>query len=129
MSPLAMEQPEKDLRAAEREFEEALVAAETASLEKVLADDFVLVDLAGTLVTKTALLGNLSSGDLKFEAIHPHELLVRMYEDTALVSGWTEMSASYQGAKFVGKSRFTHVYVKQLGRWRMVAAQGTPIQD
>jgi ketosteroid isomerase-like protein len=124
-----MEHPEKGVRDAERDFEHALVAAETALLEKVLADDFVLADLSGALVTKEELLGKLSSGELKFEAIHPNDISVRMYENAAVVIGWTEMSASYKGAKFTGKSRFTHIYVKQLGRWRMVAAQGTPSQD
>jgi ketosteroid isomerase-like protein len=52
---------------------------------------------------------------------------VRWYDDTAVVTGETRMHGRYGEQEFGAHSRYTHVYVKGLDRWRLVAAQGTPI--
>lgn len=122
-----MEQSEKDPVIIDRKFLNVLVAREFGTLEGILADDFTLIDLSGAVVTKAAFLGNLRSGDLNFEAIQPGDVSVRVYDSTALVTGCTVMRGTYKGAPFAFNSRYTHAYVNKLGRWQMVAAQGTPI--
>jgi ketosteroid isomerase-like protein len=122
-----MEQASDPL-AAEREFFTALVEARPEALDRVLADDFVLIDvMRGAEVTKAALLAVIGSGQLRFEVIEPAEQRVRLYPATAVVTGRTRMSGRFGGALFAALSRYTHVYVEQQGRWRLVAAQGTPI--
>jgi len=54
---------------------------------------------------------------------------VRVYQTTAVITGRTEMSGQFGETPFATKSRYTHVYVEQQGRWRLVAAQGTKIID
>jgi hypothetical protein len=44
-----------------------------------------------------------------------------------VVIGRTEMRMRFERTAFTTKSRYTHVYVEEGGRWRMVSAQGTPI--
>ena len=46
-----------------------------------------------------------------------------------IVIGRTEMQLRFDQTAFTTKSRYTHVYVEERGRWRMVSAQGTPIAD
>jgi ketosteroid isomerase-like protein len=117
-----------DPLAAEREFFTALVEARPEALGRLLADDFTLVDvLSGSEVSRASLLEALGSGQVRFEAIEPAEQRVRTYGATAVVTGRTRMSVRIAGAAFVAHSRYTHVYVEQQGRWRLVAAQGTPI--
>ncbi len=117
-----------DPLAAEREFFTALVAAGLGALDQVLADDFLLIDvMRGAEITKASLLAVLGSGQLRFEVIEPTEQRVRRYQATAVVTGRTRMSGRFGGTPFAALSRYTHVYVKQHGRWRLVAAQGTPI--
>ena len=117
-----------DPLAAEREFFIALVEARPEVLDRVLADDFLLIDImSGSEVTKPSLLAVLGSGQLRFEVIEPAEQRVRLYQATAVVTGRTRMSGRFGGAPFSALSRYTHVYVEQQGRWRLVVAQGTPI--
>jgi hypothetical protein len=114
--------------AAEREFFTALVEARPEVLDRVLADDFLLIDvMRGSEVTKPSLLAVIGSGQLRFEVIEPAEPRVRLYQATAVVTGRTRMSGRFGGTPFAALSRYTHVYVVQQGRWRLVAAQGTPI--
>jgi len=39
------------------------------------------------------------------------------------------MRGRFGNQAFAARSRYTHVYIEQEGRWRLVAAQGTQIQD
>jgi len=117
-----------DPLAVERAFFTALVEAGLETLDRVLADDFSLIDVVrGAEVTKASLLAVLGSGQLRFKAIEPTEQRVRHYSATAVVTGCTRMRAWFGGVPFATLGRYTHVYVEQQGRWRLVAAQGTPI--
>lgn len=122
-------QSESDPVAADQQFFAALLAADTADLDGLLADDFMLIDvMTGSEVPRAALLDVVGSGQLVFEAIDPAEVRRRRYGATAVVTGRTRMAGQYAGAAFAAASRYTHVYVEGAeGEWRMVAAQGTPI--
>jgi ketosteroid isomerase-like protein len=98
------------------------------NLSQILADDFIMIEvMGGSEVTKSSLLGAIESGQLKFEAVEPAEMRVRTYQTTAVVTGRTQMSGRFAGTPFAVRSRYTHVYVEQQGRWRLVTAQGTQI--
>jgi hypothetical protein len=119
---------ELDPLVADRQFFSALVDGSAKDLDQILADDFVLIEvMGGSEVSKSSLLGAIESGQLKFEAIEPADRRVRLYRTTAVVTGRTEMSARLGETPFAIRSRYTHLYVEQEGRWRLVAAQGTQI--
>jgi len=114
--------------AAEREFFDALTGANTAILDRVLADDFILVDvMGGSEIAKPILLDAIGSGQLKFDAIEPLECRLRQYGDAAVTTGATRMRGRFADAPFAAHSRYTHVFARQNGCWRMVSAQGTQI--
>jgi hypothetical protein len=85
--------------------------------------------MGGTEITKPSFLMAIQSGQLKFGPIEPIDVRVRVYQTTAVVTGRTEMSGQFGETPFTIKSRYTHVYVEQQGRWRLVAAQGTEIRS
>lgn len=119
---------ELDPLAAERQFFVALVEASVEALDRVLADDFILIDvMSGSEITKSSLLAVIGSGQLKFEAIEPADSLVRLYQTTAVITARTQMSGRFGETPFTVSSRYTHVYVEQQGHWRLVTAQGTQI--
>ena len=119
----------EELLAVERQFDAALLSADVAALERILAEQFFLNDFMGGVVVRSELLKYLGAGELKFQGIEPHDLSALYHGDTGLVTGWTEMKAELQGAGSEVKSRFLHVYVKDAGAWRMIAAQGTVIPE
>ena len=126
----AVRDPEiEQLLAVERRFDAALRSADVAALEAILAERFFLNDFMGGVVVRSELLRYLGAGELKFHAIEPHDLSAQHQGGTGLVTGWTEMKAELQGAASEVKSRFLHVYVREGGGWRMIAAQGTVIAE
>ncbi|MBA3832850.1 MAG: nuclear transport factor 2 family protein [Chthoniobacterales bacterium] len=113
---------------AEQEFFAALIEADLGTLDNVLSDDFVLIDvMSGSEIAKSALLEVIGSGQLKFGNIVREEFRVRTYGQTAVVTGRTKMRGEFNGQPFGASSRYTHVFVERGDRWRIVAAQGTQI--
>lgn len=121
---------ESGLLAAEREFFVGLAEGNAETLNRLLADDFMLIDvLSGSAIAKPVLLDALKSGLLKFEVIEPTDSNLRLYQGTAVITGRTKMKGEFGETPFAVHSRYTHVYVQQQGQWRLVAAQGTQVAD
>jgi hypothetical protein len=119
-----------DPLATERAFFSALISANLDSLDALLADDFLMIDvLSGSETTKPMLLAAVGSCQVKFEVIDPVESRVRFYSTTtAIVTGRTEMRGRAGEAVFTASSRYTHVFVFQNGAWLLASAQGTQIR-
>jgi ketosteroid isomerase-like protein len=114
--------------AADREFFAALVGGDAAALDRILSDDFVLVDvMRGGEIARADLISVVGEGLLRFEGIEPDGVKERRHGATAIVSGRTRMAGWYGEASFAIDSRYVHVFVEQDGRWRLASAQGTPI--
>jgi ketosteroid isomerase-like protein len=113
---------------ADRQFFAALLAGDASALDRLLADDFMIIDvMSGSEHPKAAFIEAIEQRQVQFEAITPSEVRVRLYPGTALVTGRTEMRGRFGETPFTTKSRYTHVYVLKDGSWRLVGAQGTPI--
>jgi len=113
---------------AEQQFFASLIRADVRALDRILTEDFLLVDvMTGSEISKSALLTALESGQLKFDTIDQFEPRLRMYGETAVVNGRTQMSGRFERMPFTASSRYTHFYVKAQAQWRLVSAQGTQI--
>ena len=119
----------EELLAVERRFDLALLSADLAALEGILAEGFFLNDFMGGVVVRAELLNYLGEGKLKFQRLEPHELSVECYGDSGLVTGWTDMKVELQEAASELKSRFLHLFTRNGGSWKMAAAQGPVIPE
>ena len=118
--------PNLDPLAVDRQFFTSLIEVDFQALDRLLARDFMLIDvMSGSEITKPSLLAAMGSGQVTFEAIEPAENLVRLYQTTAVVTGRTQMKGLLGDTPFSVSSRYTHVYIVQQNAWRLVAAQGT----
>jgi ketosteroid isomerase-like protein len=111
----------------EEDRNQAILKADTAALDRMTSDDYTLVTSQGKLMTKAQIMDGFKSGSIKFESRELSDLNVRVYGNTAVVTGVVTQKASESGKDTSGKSRFTRVYVKQSGRWVSVANQATTI--
>lgn len=118
------------IAAADEAFFGALLSADTGSLEAVLADDFVIVDvMSGQVAGREEFLAAISSGMLRFTEVtrFSPELSVRRREAVGVVVGRTRMVMRFGPDEVTANSRYTHVFVHDDGSWRLMSAQGTPI--
>jgi chromate reductase, NAD(P)H dehydrogenase (quinone) len=131
-APSARPSAPQALERTDEAFFAALLDGDRPGLESLLAEDFTIVDVAaGAVHARADFLDAVGSGAIAFEAIETHagEAIVRVYGgDTGIIVGRTSMSfAAADGTAFSAESRYTHVFRSDGRRWRLVAAQGTPI--
>src|ERR1051326_475916 len=121
---------ESEVLAAERQFFASLIAADGPALDRLLADDFVLIDvIRGAEVSKPDLVGALGSGQVRFEGIEATDARVRIYGDAGVGTGRTQTRMRVGPESAAVRSRYTHVFVRQGNGWRFVSAQGTQIAE
>ena len=120
------------LQRADTDFFRALLAADIPALESLLAEEFLIVDVAsGSVHGRGAFLLALAGGAVIFQEIKtfPEESVSRLSgPGTGIVVGRTAISfCGGAGAATGLASRYTHVFRADGWNWRLVSAQGTPI--
>ena len=109
------------IRQLDSERIQAQIGADTVALNRIYADDFIGVGPSGRVRTKPQVISDFTSGDLKFQSITTDEVKVRVYENTAVETGLSTMLGQDKGKAVPRDTRFTRVWVKQQGHWRLVA--------
>ena len=110
----------------ERNGNEATARKDVATLGRLLADDWVYQGPGGTQ-TKAQALAALKSDDQSFDFIKLGDMKVRVFGDTAIVTGSEDEKSSYKGKDTSGHYLWIDVFVKRQGHWLDVASQSTPI--
>ena len=127
----AHETDTREVLACDESFFTALLAADHDLLDTILADDFLIIDvLSGQVTRREELLGAIRSGQLRFTEVtrYAEDRSVRLRAPVAVVTGRTRMVMRYQENEVTVHSRYTHVQARDRGRWRVMSAQGTPVQ-
>lgn len=101
----------------------ATIANDFATLDAVLADDLTYTHSSGVVDTKASYVESLRSGKTKYESIDRLPSLVRVYGNTALITG--SAIVGLRGLAAPLSLRYTLAYVMRDGQWRMVAWQST----
>ena len=118
---------EEQIMKMERDRAAAVVKGDVAMLEGVTADDYILVNANGQLSDKATTMSNIKTGVIKLTANEVSDLKVRVYGDTAVVTGKSSAKGTIGGRELKGPVMFTRVLVKKNGKWQAVAFQQTPI--
>ena len=111
-----------------RELERALLAADTAALEKLLTDDFVRTPPGGRETNKSQYISQIGSGQLKYVSFQNVEEKFRSYHDTVLVNDVTDLHYRIgNGPEGVIRLKLLWVWVKQEGQWRVAGVQDNEV--
>ena len=94
-----------------------------------MAEDFRQIDARGNVETKAGFVDDLVSPHLQLDPYAVEDFEVRVYGDTALLSGRTRMTGRYQGRAFNTHYRYIDIYVRRGGAWKIVSVQISPMPD
>lgn len=106
----------------------AILNGDVAALDQMTSEDYTFITLRGELRTKEEILKGFKSGSFKYESRTISDLKIRLYGDTAIVTGRSTQKGVENGKDYSGAYRFTRVYVKQHDRWLTVALETTIVQ-
>ena len=92
-----------------------------AALDRIFTDDYVFITSDGHTRTKAEEVGDLKSGSLKVSQLACDGIKVRVYGQTAVVTGNFDIKGTSDGKDFVAKGLFTDVCVRQQSAWRVAS--------
>ena len=118
---------EQSLIAIERKCANARVHRDVATLDSVLAPDLEGIDTQGESWKKEQYLAALKSSDFVVESASVEDMTVRVFVNTAVVTGRYVEKSTDKGKDTSVNARFVKVYSKRAGRWQLVFSQLTPI--
>ena len=107
--------PEDRVLQLERDWLEADAKADTASLSKIISDDFMGASPDGMLLAKSDIIPR-GAGPGAFAGATPTDTNVRLYGDTAVLMGFIKTADS-------SLIRVTLVCQKRSNAWQIIAAQ------
>ena len=119
---------EKAVLAALDAYKQALIQRDATALSKVLSDDLTYTHSSNKHEDKAAVLESLK-GPTHTEAIDFRDLKVRLYGNTAIVTGDGDFRNNTGGTVSVVHLHAIHVFVKNPSGWQMVARQTTRYPD
>jgi ketosteroid isomerase-like protein len=111
----------KELEHLETVWNEAHERGNSNALEALWADDLEVVVPQMPVMTKADVLRFARSGRMKFLHYETSDLRVRVYGNAAVVTGRLQRTRSLNGNEISDDWRFTKIYVRQSGKWRVVS--------
>jgi ketosteroid isomerase-like protein len=123
-----MASDEREVTQLIKDFNAALVKADTAFLDKVLAPDFVHYRPKGDVENRAEYLEHRKNGGVHFESLVADDIKVRFYGDAALVTYRSTAKGKDQHGTIDEQRLWTRVFVRKDRHWQLVHSQGTTIQ-
>ena len=102
----------------ENSFNDAMLKGDSATLEKLLADDWFL-QMEASLINKEQYAGWLKANGGTYSAIKDSDINVRLHDSAVVVEGVS--ARTLKGTDTVKQIRFTRVYAKAANGWQLVA--------
>lgn len=115
------------VRAADAGRIRALLAADFATVDRLLADELSYTHSNAKVDTKAAYLAPLLSGRTRYQRLEPSEVSIRVYGETAILTGRMLSVALVAGSESRTDLRFTSVWILRDARWQMAAWHSTRV--
>jgi hypothetical protein len=119
--------PAADVLAREDARIAAMLAADRATLDDILAEDYTHAHNNGLVETKQEYLTRSIGGPIKYRRFAPADRRVRVYGAAAVITGRAAVEVEMEGQARTLTVRFQAVYVQRQGAWHIVAWQATPL--
>ena len=107
------------------EYQAAVKRNDAATMDRILADDFVLVTGKGRIYTKTDLLKEANDKNVIYEHQEDSRQKVRVWGNMAVVTALLWAKGTDKGKAFEYKLWFSDTYVRTATGWQYVFAQAS----
>ena len=112
----------------ENEIMAAIKNKDAATLESLIADDFVYRTHFGAEADKATFPESIAQFPVEILSLRGEELRVNVYGETAILTGVQVAEARpHEGEAEESAVAFTDVFVRHDGRWLMVLAYGVEL--
>jgi ketosteroid isomerase-like protein len=114
---------EQQLKQMEDDWQKATRSKDAASLKRIIADDWVATDDKGKKLNREQYISQTTSNTDVVQSNENTDMQVRVYGNTAVVTGGLTEKGTRNGTAYVDTYRWTDVFVKSGDHWQAVVSQ------
>ena len=104
----------------------ALLAKDSVTLSKILADDCSYGHTSGLMQTKAQLIRDVVSGVQNYKSIDPSDMVIKVYDNSAVVTLKSKVKMTYQGNELDMSMNVIVFWVKKKD-WVIVGRQSVKL--
>lgn len=112
-----------DLAAAARAFDKAQVKGDGTALERLLADDYLLVNSQGQTETKADFIRDYTAPGFSFAPFTIQKAVEKVWATGAVLGGVVDAHGTSGGKPYAIRMRFADVWAKRNGKWQVIYTQ------
>jgi len=101
----------------------AMIDEDVDALSELLADDLHYSHTRGNVESKAQFISTIQSKRIDYLAATPRDVRARLFGDTAVITGLSDMKLIYRGEQLEFTIRFLEVSHKVDANWQLVAWQ------
>jgi hypothetical protein len=116
---LATELP-ADLAKAVRDYDQAQIKGNRAELERLLADDYTLLNSGGKTETKAQFIAESTAPGFKLEPFAVEDAIEKVWDKGAVMGGVVTLRGTDGGKPFAARLRFADIWAKRQGKWQVI---------
>ena len=106
----------------EHKWIDATIKGDADAFASFMAAGYVAVVGNARIRSKTEWVEGVRSGGLKYESVDLRNLKVRLYGDTAVVTGEYTQKATSGGRDYSARGAYATTWLKRRGRWQAIAS-------
>jgi ketosteroid isomerase-like protein len=119
---------EQEIKVLEDRRYKAMVAADVAELNELLADDMIYTHSNAIVDNKKTYIEGIIGKRWAYSATERPEETIQVFGDTAKVHGHVRLTLKNpDGSSRTVNARFLNLWVKRQNKWQMVGWQSAPI--
>ena len=109
-----------DLAKAVKDYDQAQMNGNRAELERLLADDYTLLNSGGKVETKSQFIAESTAPGFKLEPFVVKDAIEKVWSDGAVMGGIATLRGVDGGTKFEATLRFADIWAKRKGKWQVI---------
>jgi hypothetical protein len=109
-----------DLAKAVKDYDTAQIKGDRAELERLLADDYTLLNSSGAIENKAQLIADYTAADYKLEPFVVREPIEKWWTNGAVMGGIATLRGMEGGKPFEATLRFSDIWAKRHGMWQVI---------
>jgi ketosteroid isomerase-like protein len=125
---LAAEVP-ADLAKAVKQWDDAQIRNDTATLARLVTDDYFLVNSDSSVQNKEEYLSDFHRPGFKIDPYVLEEKVEKVWGDAAVIAGLVRLGWTQDGKHQTRRLRGVYVWAKRDGRWQMTYTQLTRVPE
>jgi ketosteroid isomerase-like protein len=126
-SPVLAAELPVDLAAAARDYDRAQFRNDFAALDRLVTDDFVLVNSDASVEDKSQFLADFKLPGFKIDPYVIDQPIHELWDNAALIGGIVHLSWTQDGTRNTRLLRVAYIWIRKSGRWQAAYVQLTRV--